>query len=162
MGDHRFASVNERLVGRGYFKYEERENGEFITLAKNEDYWGDEAQVDSVTFKVVPEDGTRIAELETEEADIIYPVNANDIERIDANEGTYVNQTDSASLTYIGMNTEQKPFDDVKVRQAVSMAIDKEVVNEGVTDGVALQANGPLAPTVFGFSEELQPINYNQ
>src|SRR5690625_7497153 len=71
-GDDPFASVNEQPVGTGYFKYEERENGEFITLVKNENYWGDEAQVDSVTFKVVPEDGTRIAELETEEADIIY------------------------------------------------------------------------------------------
>lgn len=161
-GEEPFASVNDNPVGTGYFQYDERSNGEYIKLVKNKDYWGDKANVDSVTFKVVPEDMTRIAELETEEADIIYPVNANDIERIDANEGTYIKQTDSASLTYIGMNTEQKPFDDVKVRQAVSMAIDKEIVNEGVTDGVALQANGPLAPTVFGFSEDLQPINYNQ
>src|SRR5690625_75449 len=157
-GDDPFASVNEQPVGTGYFKYEERENGEFITLVKNENYWGDEAQVDSVTFKVVPEDLTRIAELETGEADIIYPVNANDIEQIDNNDGTHVKQSESASLSYVGMNTEQEPFDDPLVRRAVAMAIDNEPIIEGVTDGVALPAAGPLAPTVFGYSDELTPI----
>lgn len=160
-GEEPFASVNENPIGTGYFKYEERSNGEYIKLVKNEDYWGDKAKVDSVTFKVVPEDMTRIAELETEEADIIYPVNANDIERIDSNDGTHVKQTDSASMTYLGINTEKEPFDNTKVRQAISMAIDKEIVNEGVTDGVALQAQGPLAPTVFGYSDELKPINHD-
>jgi len=160
-GEEAFASVNENPVGTGYFKYEERKHGEYINLVKNDDYWGEEAKVDSVTFKVVPEDMTRIAELETEEADLIYPVNANDIERIDSNDGTHVQQTDSASMSYIGMNTEREPFDDTKVRQAISMAIDKEIVNDGVTDGVALEATGPLAPTVFGYSDDLNPVEFN-
>lgn len=160
-GEEAFASVNENPVGTGYFKYEERKHGEYINLVKNDDYWGEEAKVDSVTFKVVPEDMTRIAELETEEADLIYPVNANDIERIDSNDGTHVQQTDSASMSYIGMNTEREPFDNTKVRQAISMAIDKKVVNDGVTDGVALEAAGPLAPTVFGYSDDLKPLEFN-
>lgn len=160
-GEEPFASVNENPVGTGYFKYDERSNGEYIQLVKNEDYWGEKAKVDSILFKVVPEDMTRIAELETDEADIIYPVNANDIERIDANEGTNVKQTDSSSTTYLGMNTEKEPFNQTKVRQAISMAIDKETVNQGVTDGVALQADSPLAPTVFGYSEDLQPAQYD-
>src|SRR5690625_4626074 len=118
-GDDPFASVNEQPVGTGYFKYEERENGEFITLVKNENYWGDEAQVDSVTFKVVPEDGTRIAELETEEADNIYPVNANDIERIDKQDRTNDMKADRKSMTYKEMNTEVEQSDDVLLRQKI-------------------------------------------
>ncbi len=160
-GEDPFASVNENPVGTGYFKYEDRTHGENITLVKNEDYWGEEAQVDSVTFKVVPEDLTRIAELETGEANIIYPVNANDIEQIDNTEGTHVKQSDSSNLTYIGMNTEREPFDDARVRRAIAMAIDNEQIIEGVTDGVALPAKGPLAPTVIGYSEALTPIENN-
>src|SRR5699024_12021002 len=120
-GEDPFASINENPIGTGYFKYEERVNGEFTKLVKNDNYWGEQAKVDSVTFNVVPEDMTRIAELETENAHIIYPVNPSDIERIDANEGTHVHQSDSASLTYIGLNTESEPFNDQRVRQAVSM-----------------------------------------
>jgi peptide/nickel transport system substrate-binding protein len=160
-GEEPFASVNENPVGTGYFKYDDRSHGESITLVKNADYWGEEAKVDSVTFKVVPEDLTRIAELETGEANIIYPVNANDIEQIDSNEGTHVKQSESASLSYVGMNTEREPFDDPRVRQAVAMAIDNEPIIEGVTDGVALPAEGPLAPTVFGYSDELTPLEHD-
>lgn len=160
-GEEPFASVNDNPVGTGYFQYEDRSHGESITLVKNEDYWGEEAQVDGVTFNVVPEDLTRIAELETGEADIIYPVNANDIEQIDANEGTRVQQSDSSNLTYVGMNTEQEPFDDPRVRRAIAMAIDNEPIIEGVTDGVALPAAGPLAPTVIGYSEDVAPIEHD-
>lgn len=160
-GDEPFASVDDNPVGTGYFKYEDRNHGEHVTLTKNEDYWGEQANVDSVKFKVVPEDGTRIAELETDEAQIIYPVNANDIGRIDGNDGTHVKQSDSASLSYIGINTETEPFDDVRVRQAISMAIEKDEMIDGVTDGVALPAIGPLAPTVFGYSDEVDPLEYD-
>ncbi|GAB3057272.1 glutathione ABC transporter substrate-binding protein [Virgibacillus ainsalahensis] len=160
-GEEPFASINANPVGTGYFKYEDRQHGESITLVKNEDYWGEPAKVDEVTYKIVPEDGTRIAELETAEADIIYPVNANDIGRIDSNENTYVKQSDSASLSYIGFNTNVEPFNDVRVRQAITMAIDNEALIEGVTDGVALPAIGPLAPTVFGYTDDIEPLTYD-
>ncbi len=160
-GKDPFASVDEHPVGTGYFKFDERSHGEYVTLVKNEDYWGEEAHVDSVTFKVVPEDGTRLAELETGEAQITYPVNANDIEQINSSDGTSVMESDSASLSYIGINTEKEPFDDVRVRQAISMAINKEEIIDGVTDGVALPAIGPLAPTVQGYSDELEPIEFD-
>src|SRR5690625_2876703 len=97
-----------------------------------------------------------------EEANIIYPVNANDIERIDQQDGTNVMQSDSASLTYLGMKSAVVPFGDVRGRQAIGLAIDKDTVIEGVTDGVALPANGPLAPTVFGYSDQIKPIDYDQ
>src|SRR5699024_10832289 len=92
---------------------------------------------------------------------ITYPVNANDIEQINSSDGTSVMESDSASLSYIGMNTEKEPFDDVRVRQAISMAINKEEIIDGVTDGVALPAIGPLAPTVQGYSDALEPIEFD-
>ncbi|GAB3799161.1 glutathione ABC transporter substrate-binding protein [Virgibacillus kimchii] len=160
-GEEPFASVNENPVGTGYFKFDERSSGAHVTLVKNEDYWGEEAQVDSVTFQVVPEDLTRVAELETGDADIIYPVNANDMEQIDNNEGTHVHQSDSSNLTYIGMDTQREPFNDDRVRRAVAMTIDNEEIIEGVTDGVALTAEGPLAPTVIGYSDAITPMEHD-
>lgn len=160
-GEPAFASVNENPVGTGYFKFVERSSGEYVKVAKNEDYWGQKAGVDEVTFKVVPEDQTRLAELQTGESDIIYPVGATNIELIDGNEGTHVKQSESASMSYVGMNVEKEPFNDVKVRQAIAKAINKEDIIEGVLNGVALPAKGPLAPTVFGYSDEIEPVEHD-
>ncbi|WP_413377079.1 glutathione ABC transporter substrate-binding protein [Alkalihalobacillus sp. 1P02AB] len=156
-----FAYVNENPIGTGYFKYESSVPGENVTLTKNEDYWDIEANVDKVTFKVVPEDLTRIAELQTEEADIIYPVNPNDINQLENTDGTVVQQSDSSNLTYIGFNLEVEPFNDKRVRHAITMAIDKEELIDGIVDGVALPAQGFLAPTVYGYSDDITPLTYN-
>ncbi len=160
-GDDPFTVVNKNPVGTGYFKYDDRVNGEYITLRKYDDYWGEQAKVDTVTFKTVPEDMARNAELNTGAADIIYPVNANDVTQIDQNDGTYVKQSESASMSYVGLNNEKEPFNDVDVRRAISMAIDKDELINGVLDGVPLQAKGPLAPTVNGYSDDVDPIEFD-
>lgn len=160
-GDNPFKVVNEQPVGTGYFKFAEQASGEYVKVVKNDDYWGEKAKVDSITFKVVPEDMTRFAELQTGDADFIYPVAAEDVKLVDENEGTHVQQSESANMTYLGMNTTKEPFNDARVRQAISMLIDKEELIAGVLDGIPLLAKGPLAPTVFGYSTDMKPIDYN-
>lgn len=161
-GGELLTAVNENPVGTGYFKFEERVSGEEYTkLVKNDDYWGSEVQTASVTFKVVPEDLTRIGELQTGASDIVYPVNANDISEINANDETYVKESESASMTYVGMNVEVEPFDNLQVRQAIAMAIKKDEMIQGALDGVGLPAKGPLAPTVFGYNEDIDEIEHD-
>ncbi|WP_369384530.1 ABC transporter substrate-binding protein [Halalkalibacter hemicellulosilyticus] len=153
--------INEHPIGTGYFQFDYWTPGEEIKLVRNEDYWGDKANLDSVTFKVVSEDLTRIAELETGDAHISDPLSPSDVSRVEATDGMYVNRQDSASLSYIGFNLEKEPFDDVRVRQAVSMAIDKDQIIEGIYDGVGIPAIGPLAPNVFGYDENQSGLEYN-
>lgn len=161
-GELPFASVNDLPVGTGPFKFEKREPGTSILVTKNEDYWDTaKAKSKSITFKVIPEDFTRMVELETGGADIIYPVSPTDIPRIEEGPDASVQQTKSSNLSYLGFNTQVEPFTDPKVRQAISMAIDKETLIEGILDGFALPAKGPLAPTVFGYTEDIESIDYN-
>ncbi|OIJ20413.1 glutathione ABC transporter substrate-binding protein [Anaerobacillus alkalidiazotrophicus] len=153
--------VNENPVGTGQFVYEEWVPGQYVKLAKNENYWGEQAKIDTVTFKVVPEDQTRIAELETGNSHIIEQVRSTDVSRIDANPDSFVEKTDSLSLAYIGFNLQKAPFDDVRVRQAISMAVNKDIIIDGLLDGFGTPAVGPLAPNVFGFNENVSPISYD-
>ncbi|WP_027964237.1 glutathione ABC transporter substrate-binding protein [Halalkalibacillus halophilus] len=161
-GQDPLTEVNQNPIGTGYFQFEEIVQGEYIRLVKNEDYWDDEASVDAITFKAVPEDSTRIAELQTGEADIIYPVNANDVETIESEENLRVQQSESASMSYLGFNMEKEPFDDERVRQAINMAIDKNALIDGLQGGIPIPAIGPLAPTVFGYSDQVEPIEHDQ
>ncbi len=153
--------INESPVGTGPFVFDDWVPGQYVKLAKNDNYWGEPAKVDTVTFNVVPEDLTRVAELETGNAHIIEQVRSTDVSRIDANADSFVELTDSLSLAYIGFNLDKEPFNDVRVRQAISMAIDKDMIINGLLDGYGTPAVGPLAPNVFGFNENVSPIEYN-
>ncbi|WP_252502145.1 glutathione ABC transporter substrate-binding protein [Sporosarcina sp. Marseille-Q4943] len=148
-------------VGTGFFKFESWTPGNQIKLVKNEDYWGDKVHVDTVTFKVVPESAVRNADLETGFVHIADPVQPNEVAGI--NEGSFakVNQKASSSLAYLGFNTEKEPFNDPKVRKAISMLVNKDDISEGVYDGFGIPAKGPLAPGIFGYNEDAKPIDYN-
>ncbi|AOM81467.1 glutathione ABC transporter substrate-binding protein [Salisediminibacterium beveridgei] len=153
--------INENPSGTGFFQFESWTPGDNVVLNKNEDYWGDEAKVDSVTFRVVPEDLTRIGELETGSAHIIFPVSPSDTSRVDMTDGVSLYEQESLSLAYIGFNMESEPFDDVRVRQAVSMAINKDDIITGVMEGTATPAVGPIGEQVFGFSDDVEGLPYD-
>ncbi|QKS73277.1 glutathione ABC transporter substrate-binding protein [Paenalkalicoccus suaedae] len=161
-GGQPFDAANENPIGTGFFQFEEYQPGNFVELSKNENYWDEsDAQVDGVTFRIVPEGLTRIAELETETLDIIYPVNPGDVTRLEEAEGVGVYQAPSTRMAYLGFNTEVEPFNDPLVRRAIHMALNKEDLIEGVLDGTGSVANSPIAPDVFGYSEDLEPIDYD-
>lgn len=161
-GELPFASVNATPVGTGPFKFEDREHGVSVKVVKNEHYWDTEqAKSDAITFKIVPEDFTRIAELETGGADLIYPVSPVDVTRVNDMDTAKVQQSKSSNLTYLGFNTEAAPFDQKEVRQAISMAINRENLIDGILEGIALPAKGPLAPTVFGYSNDIDTLGYD-
>ncbi len=153
--------INDNPHGTGMFKFQEWDSGNEAVLEKNKDYWGDVPNVDTVTFKVTPEDLTRVGELEKGQADIIYPVSPSDMSRIENTDGVDMYVQDSLSLEYIGFNIQKEPFDDKKVRQAISMAVDKEAIVEGVMDGAATEAVGPIGENVFGFSDEVDGLEYD-
>src|SRR5699024_7621943 len=67
----------------------------------------------------------------------------------------------SVRMAYLGFNMNKEPFDDIKVRQAISYAINREEIVEGVYDGMGITAKGPLAPDVWGYSEELEGQSYD-
>ncbi|WP_163971468.1 glutathione ABC transporter substrate-binding protein [Oceanobacillus halotolerans] len=160
-GEEPGSVINENPQGTGPFKFEEWQSGQSIKLVRNEDYWGENALLDSVTFKVVPEDLTRIAELRTGDSHITNPLSPSDLEQIEAEDGMSVTRQSSSSLSYIGFNSDKEPFNDQRVRQAISMAINKEEIINGIYDGIGIPAKGPVAPGVFGYDEELNGLEYD-
>ncbi|MFD2629272.1 glutathione ABC transporter substrate-binding protein [Oceanobacillus kapialis] len=155
------AYINQNPAGTGPFKFESWNPGAEVVLTKNEDYWGEPAKLNSVTFKVVSEQSARIAELETGASDVADNIGPNNISRVENADGLSLLQEPSVSLSYVGFNAQKEPFDDVRVRQAISMAINKEALIDGVYNGVGIPAIGPLAPPVFGYDESVEGLEYN-
>ncbi|WP_087973721.1 glutathione ABC transporter substrate-binding protein [Oceanobacillus rekensis] len=160
-GEEPGSVINENPIGTGFFKFESWNPGSEIVIVNNEEYWGEPAKLDSVTFKVVGEGGTRVAELETGDSHIANHVSPNDVPRIEGMENASISQQSSVSLSYIGFNNEKEPFDDPLVRQAINMAIDRDAIINGVYDGIGTPAAGPLAPDVFGYDEDAEGLEYD-
>lgn len=153
--------ISSNPVGTGYFKFESWVPGSEIRLVRNENYWGENAKLDSVTFKVVPESLTRVSELETGFAHIIDPVMPSDMSRINRMPNADLYRKSSTSLAYLGFNAQKAPFDNVDVRRAISMAVNKDDIVAGVYNNTGIAAVGPIAPGVFGYDESIESIPYD-
>lgn len=155
--------VSENAIGTGPFTLESRSAGEEVVLANNAEYHDEEnaAELDSVTFKVVPETAARIAEIETGSSHVAGATEPTNVERIESHDAIELNQTPSLGLSYVGFNVEKEPLDDPLVRQAISHAIDREAIIDGIYEGVGTAAEGPLAPGVFGYDEDVEGIQYD-
>jgi peptide/nickel transport system substrate-binding protein len=151
----------EHPVGTGPFVFGEWKSGQEISLKKNENYWGKKPNIDGVVFKVVPEDATRLAMIETGEAHINDQVPVTEIERIEASDTMGLYRTEGLAVEFLGFNTKKKPFDDVKVRKAISHAIEREAIIKGVYNNVGTLANVAMSPKVLGYSDKVQPYDYD-
>ncbi|MDR3331851.1 MAG: ABC transporter substrate-binding protein [Synergistaceae bacterium] len=111
-------------VGTGPFKFVSWQKGDRYTLERFDDFWGEKAKVKTVVVRSVPEPTSRTIELESGGADVAYPITHNDLKRIDDNPDLTLLRKPQTSTTYMGFNMSKKPFDDVRVRRAISMALD--------------------------------------
>ncbi|QQK80398.1 glutathione ABC transporter substrate-binding protein [Salicibibacter cibi] len=154
-------NLNTEPVGTGPFKLENWAQGNEVILTQYDDYHEGPVSLDSATFQVVDEELTRISMVENNEAHVADNVEPEQAGQLESMEGADSSSTESWRMDYIGMNNNAEPFDDSEVRRAISMMIDKDTIIEGIYDGYGGQAIGPLNPLVFGYSEDIDPIEYD-
>jgi len=152
MGD----SYAQNPIGTGALKFVRWVVGNRIELTRWDQYWGPAPRIKNVTVRYIADDATRIIELETGGIDITY-VPPQDISRVESNPDLQLIRRRSLSLSYIGFNTQKPPFDDVRVRQAVSYAIDMDRLVHSVLMGVGIIANGPLSSVVWASAADVLP-----
>ena len=147
-------------AGTGAFKLSERVDGGYTKMVPYENYWGEGPSVDSLTFEVVPEDASRLAKLQTGEADLIYPVPVTDIDRLKSESpDIIVDVRDTTIFRYVTLNTEwalpdgRKPFSDKRVRQALNYAFDSEAYAKVVFNGYAKAPTSCFADTIMYHSD---------
>ncbi|SDK25691.1 glutathione ABC transporter substrate-binding protein [Lacicoccus qingdaonensis] len=153
--------IGSETDGTNHLQLESRSAGESVTLAKFDNFQGGERNFNNVTFRVIPENGARMAELETGGIDVAIDIDSSSVDRIESGESTELLEQESVRMSYLGFNTQQEPFDDLNVRQAISHAIDRDSIISGVYDEMGIAAEGPLAPDVWGYNEDLEGAEYD-
>ncbi len=139
-------------VGTGPFRFVEWQDGEYVVLERNDAYWGEPANVEGIRFVVVNNAATRVAMLEAGEADWIEDVPPPLVDSIEAASGVEVTVTPSTFARIFPMNVQRPPFDDVRVRQALNYAVDKEQLAQVVFRGYATVMDSALTSPVFGYT----------
>ncbi|ETI66744.1 glutathione ABC transporter substrate-binding protein [Neobacillus vireti] len=149
--------VSQHPVGTGPFKFADWDQSDHLKVVKNDQYWKkDYPKVDSITFKPTPENGARVAMLQTGEADFIYPVPTEQAESLNGKNGIMVENNQSIVVRYLSMNTIKKPYSDVRVRQAINYAINKDAFVKVVMNGFATPLDSVIAPNVQFYSKQDQ------
>lgn len=147
-------------VGTGPFILKDWNTGDSLVLERNENYWGNKPAYKRLTFRIITEAVNRSIELETGGVDIIYDVAVSDINRLKNNAKVKVIQGPGYKFSYITMNMSRKPFDDIRVREALVKSLDMKSIVENVYKGSAKVADSLMAPTVFGYAK-VGPYDYD-
>jgi ABC-type transport system substrate-binding protein len=140
-------------VGTGPFKFDHWNRGEELVLVRNEDYWGAGEEglpyLDSIVYRAVVEDSVKLIQLATKNADVIYTVPFNEVSALDTDPNVVVDSTPGGTVHFLAMVTNRPPFDDIRVRQALNYAIDRQAIVDTIFAGQATVANGLFPPMLF-------------
>lgn len=141
-------------VGTGPYTFVEWQQGVQIVVKANPDYWGGAPAIPQVIFKPGPEASTRVAMIETGEADIIANVPPELTERVNGAEAAAIKEVPSLRMIFVEFNPFEPPFDDVRVRQAFNYAINKQELIDVILGGHAQQQKGVIIPGWLGYNPD--------
>jgi ABC-type transport system substrate-binding protein len=150
------AAATATPIGNGPFKADGPfEEGVGITLSKYEDYAGENAaQADSVEIKVYSDVNTSYTDVQGGNLDIVKDIPPDAISTAPDEFGDRFLTRESSSFTYIGFPTYDPRFEDKRVRQAISMGIDREAITEAIFNGTRKPAYSAISPVVDGHRED--------
>lgn len=136
-------------VGSGPFKWESWKKGQDLTLVRNPNYWKPgKPYLDKVIWRAVGDDNTRSLQLQGGQAQIDEYPPFSSVQQLKAAPGVKVTLFPSTQTDYLMFNEKHKPFDDVHVRRAISMAVDRNALVKTVLFGNGKPANSLLPPQV--------------
>ncbi|WP_203581778.1 ABC transporter substrate-binding protein [Microbacterium hibisci] len=147
-------------VGTGPFKFDEWNSGESVTLSAYEDYWGEQGQVQEIIFQVIGDTTARRQALESgsiDGYDLVAPADLGALEEAGFN---LVNR-EAFNILYLAMNQAVPELADIRVRQAIAHAIDKEqLVAQILPEGTEV-AREFMPPVVIGWNEDVTTYEYD-
>jgi peptide/nickel transport system substrate-binding protein len=140
-----------RLTGSG---------ADTVTLEAFEDYWGEGPYLDGIEFRVIPDEGVKLTNLETGEVDWIDSVPPEQVEALEGSDDVAIGRTPGTDYWYLSLNQEREPFDDPEVRRAIAFALDPAVIAEAAHFDAATPNETAIPADSFWY-HEYAPFGYD-
>ncbi len=154
------AKFNRKPVGTGPYKFKEWKSAEYVALEVNEGYFDKIPKIKKIKVKVIPDMNIVQLQERTGEVDVgdILP---KDYELMKQVKGLNTYLYDAMAYTYLGFNLQNPQFQDVRVRQAISYAVDRNLIVDKVLHGIGSPAGSPISPLSWAYNPEVKPYSYD-
>ncbi|MFP8968188.1 ABC transporter substrate-binding protein [Pokkaliibacter sp. CJK22405] len=170
-------NAGKGVIGTGPYKLDSFQKGETIELTRNDSYWGDKPEWEHVTFRILPSSAPRLSALLSGNVDMIESVPPADLARLKTDKNITIAQHTTWRTLFWQMDqfrdkspditdAEGKPLDknplkDVRVRKAMSMAINRQALAERTLEGLGVPASNINAPGIFGYNDDIKVEKYD-
>jgi len=146
-------------IGTGPFKLKDYRVGSLIRFYRHDSYWQEKAKVEQLVYDISPSKTSRLTKLLAQECDVSsYPIAH---EKIAERNDLILESITSLNVGYFGFNTNKEPFNNKKVRQAISLAINKNALIETVYQGQAVRAKSILPETSWAYDSKTPELGYD-
>jgi dipeptide transport system substrate-binding protein len=148
--------IDQDPIGTGPFMMVQYQKDALIRFKAFPDYWGGKAKIDDLIFSITPDASVRWAKLQKGECHVMPYPNPADLDAMRKDKNVQVLEQPGLNVGYLAYNTTKKPFDDVRVRKAINMAIDKKAIVSAVYLSTGIAATNPIPPTQWSYNKAIK------
>ena len=148
--------IDQDPIGTGPFSLLQYQKDAVIRYKAFPAYWGGKAKIDNLVYAITPDASVRWAKLQKGECHVMPYPNPADLDAIRKDANIKVLEQPGLNVGYLAYNTTKKPFDDVRVRKAINMAIDKKAIIDGVYLSTGIAAKNPIPPTMWSYNDAVK------
>jgi dipeptide transport system substrate-binding protein len=153
--------IDQEPIGTGPFFLVQYQKDAVIRYKAFPEHWGGKAKIDDLVFSITPDASVRWAKLQKGECHVMPYPNPADLDAIKKDPNVQVLEQAGLNVGYLAFNTTKKPFDDVRVRKAISMAINKKAIIDGVYLGTGVAAKNPIPPSMWSYNDAVKDDVYD-
>jgi peptide/nickel transport system substrate-binding protein len=148
-------------VGTGPFKFVSWTPGTEIVLEKNPDYYEGKAKLDRIIIRPITNSNVRLNELKAGTVNLTLDLLPDSLESLRTDKNLQVVEQPSLHTWFLSMNSAEEPFNDVRVRQAMYYAIDRQSIVDNILLNTGVLANNLTPPGIQGYNEDVPTYEYN-
>ncbi len=153
--------IDQDPIGTGPFQLVQYQKDAIIRFKAFPQYWAGKAKIDDLIFSITPDASVRWAKLQKGECHVMPYPNPADLDAMRKDTNVVVQEQPGLNIGYLAYNTTKKPFDDVRVRKAINMAIDKKAIVSAVYLSTGVAATNPIPPGQWSYNKAIKDDAFN-
>ncbi len=153
--------IDQDPIGTGPYQMVQYQKDALVRFKAFPAYWAGKAKIDDLIFAITPDPSVRWAKLQKGECHVMPYPNPADLDAMRKDPNVVMLEQPGLNIGYLAYNTTKKPFDDVRVRKAINMAIDKKAIVSAVYLSTGVAATNPIPPTQWSYNKSIKDEPYD-